>query len=65
MTALGDVTVDQVRCEPLDCVVELVPHHVSSQAAHSVVRPVGELNTVLELVVLNHVQTILEGGSVE
>lgn len=65
LAAVGEVSVDQVRKEALHSQVALVAHHVAAEARQSEVGPVGTLDTVHILVVLNSIKSVLESIGVE
>jgi len=62
---VSDIWVHDVCSERLHAVVELVSVQVGSGSFKSKVRPVGHLDTVLVLVVLNEGKSVFEGLSVE
>lgn len=59
MTVLSDISVHQVGSEALDGVVELVAHGVVEQAFHCEVGPVGHLDAISVLVVVDEFETVL------
>jgi hypothetical protein len=60
MAVVGYGLVNEIGGKPLHSVVEFVLQQMTSNVGQHKVRPVGELNTVEVLVVLNHEQTIFQ-----
>lgn len=55
-----DITIDLIREESLDCIVELVLVEVQANIADSEVRPVGMLKSTDQTVVLGDPETVLD-----